>query len=133
MDGQRSYAPRRFLGQANSFTGKPFLPVASRCKLTVHGMATVPQSPADPNPNPQTGPPPRLHVLRDVVMDFSPAYFAMVMATGIVSLSAHMLGMPRLSASLFGLNIAAYAVIWLLSLLRVLWFKRLVLRDLVDH
>lgn len=57
----------------------------------------------------------------------------MVMATGIVSLSAHMLGMPRLATALFGLNIAAYVVIWLLNLLRILWFKRLVLCDLVDH
>jgi hypothetical protein len=35
--------------------------------------------------------------LGDLVMNLSPAYFAMVMATGIVSLSAHMLGMPRLA------------------------------------
>jgi tellurite resistance protein TehA-like permease len=92
-----------------------------------HGI-TVPDK-----PKPSTRPPLRLHVLRDVVMDFSPAYFAMVMATGIVSLSAHMLGMPHLAGALFGLNITAYAVIWLLSLLRVLWFKHLVFRDLIDH
>jgi len=94
-------------------------------------MATAPQSPTCPNPEPE--PPPRLRVLRDVVMDFSPAYFAMVMATGIVSLSTQMLGMPRLSVALFRLNVAAYVVIWLLTLLRVLWFNRLVLHDLVDH
>ncbi len=74
-----------------------------------------------------------MNVFRDVVMDFSPAYFAMVMATGIVSLSAHMLGMPRLSVALFRLNIAAFAAIWLLTLFRILWFRGLVLRDLVDH
>lgn len=66
-------------------------------------------------------------------MDLSPAYFAMVMATGIVSLSAHMLGMSGLAAALFWLNIAAYVVIWLLTVLRVLWFTRRVLDDLVDH
>ena len=44
-----------------------------------------------------------------------------------------MLGMPRLSVALFRLNVAAYAVIWLLTLLRVLWFGRMVLHDLVDH
>jgi tellurite resistance protein TehA-like permease len=71
--------------------------------------------------------------LPDLVMGLSPAYFAMVMATGIVSLSAHMLGMPRLAAALFALNIAAYMVIWLLNLLRLYWFKSLVLRDLIDH
>ena len=97
----------------------------------MHSMATAPQSPTSPNRQPE--PAPRLQVLRDVVMDLSPAYFAMVMATGIVSLSTQMLGMSRLAAALFRLNVAAYVVIWLLTLLRVLWFKRLVLQDLVDH
>jgi len=66
-------------------------------------------------------------------MNLSPAYFAMVMATGIVSLSAHMLGMPRLADGLFGLHLAAYVVIWLLNLLRIRWFPGLVFRDLIDH
>ena len=39
-------------------------------------------SPTSPSPPPE--PRPRIYVFRDVVMDFSPAYFAMVMATGIV-------------------------------------------------
>jgi len=99
--------------------------------VTWQHMDTDPQSPA--RSEPQLGLPPGLHVLRDVVMDFSPAYFAMVMATGIVSLSTQMLGMPRLAVALFRLNVAAYAGICLLTLLRVLWFKNLVLHDLVDH
>ncbi|MCC6394943.1 MAG: hypothetical protein IT167_30400, partial [Bryobacterales bacterium] len=48
----------------------------------------------------------------------SPSYFAMVMATGIVSLSAHMLGPAWLASALFFLNIAAYVIIWVLYLLR---------------
>ena len=74
-----------------------------------------------------------MKVLRSLVIGLSPAYFAMVMAMGIVSLSAHMLGMPRPAAVLFVLNVVAYLVIWLLNLLRIHWFKELVLRDLVDH
>ncbi len=72
-------------------------------------------------------------VLRAVVMELSPAYFAMVMATGIVSVSAQMMGMPRLATALFGLNIAAYVALWILMLLRTAWFTPLVLHDLVDH
>ena len=72
-------------------------------------------------------------MLRGVVMHLSPAYFAMVMATGIVSLAAHMMGMSRVAFALFGLNIAAYISIWLLTLLRLVWFRHLMLRDLVDH
>jgi hypothetical protein len=34
---------------------------------------------------------------RDDLADLSPAYFGMVMATGIFSLVAHLLGMPRIA------------------------------------
>lgn len=72
-------------------------------------------------------------ILYGAAGNLSPAYFAMVMATGIVSLSVHMLGMVRLAIALFWLNIAAYVVIWTLSFLRVYWFGSQVARDLVDH
>ncbi len=68
-----------------------------------------------------------------VVANLSPAYFAMVMATGIVSLSAHLLGMRWLASALFGVNIVVYAAIWVLYLLRLRWFGQAVLRDLTDH
>lgn len=63
----------------------------------------------------------------------SPSYFAMVMATGIVSLSAHMMNIAWLAWALFVLNIAAYVSIWALYLLRIRWFGALVLGDLTDH
>ncbi|MCW5979674.1 MAG: tellurite resistance/C4-dicarboxylate transporter family protein [Bryobacteraceae bacterium] len=66
-------------------------------------------------------------------MGLSAAYFALVMATGIVSLAAHMLGMPRLAVVLFGVNVAAYVVLWVLNGLRVFWFTSLVAADLIDH
>lgn len=95
----------------------------------MHGMGTDRKPINDSRQEPLS----TLSVLRGAVMELSPAYFAMVMATGIVSLSADMMGMSRVATALFGLNIAAYIVIWLLTLLRIVWFRRLVLRDLVDH
>jgi tellurite resistance protein TehA-like permease len=68
-----------------------------------------------------------------MVRGLSPAYFAMVMATGIVSLAGHVLGLPRLAGALFRLNIAAYAVIWALTALRLAWYPRELGRDLIDH
>ncbi|MEO8280943.1 MAG: tellurite resistance/C4-dicarboxylate transporter family protein [Ideonella sp.] len=65
--------------------------------------------------------------------DFSPAYFGMVMATGIVSLAAHMLGWPAIAEALFMLNIAAYSVLWCLTLLRLLRFTRRFFADMADH
>lgn len=63
----------------------------------------------------------------------SPAYFGMVMATGIVSLAAHLLAMPRIAQALFILNIALYAVLWLLTVLRMIHHARSFFGDLADH
>jgi len=43
---------------------------------------------------------------------FDPGAFAFVMATGIVSIAARMLGYTRLGAVLFGINAAAYLLLW---------------------
>jgi len=72
-------------------------------------------------------------MLRHATQHLSPAYFALVMATGIVSVDAHLLGMPRVAAALFWLNIVAYLIIWLLTALRAVWFPAAFWRDLVDH
>ncbi|MBS0456208.1 MAG: tellurite resistance/C4-dicarboxylate transporter family protein [Proteobacteria bacterium] len=63
----------------------------------------------------------------------SPGYFSMVMATGIMSLAAHLLGVPVLPVALFALNWALFAIIGLLALARLLWHPRKVLDDLFDH
>ncbi len=63
----------------------------------------------------------------------SPAYFGMVMATGIVSLAAHLLGFADLAHGLFWLNVVAYAVLWLLTLLRAVRYPRRFFGDMVDH
>ncbi|HYX62653.1 MAG TPA: tellurite resistance/C4-dicarboxylate transporter family protein [Burkholderiales bacterium] len=75
----------------------------------------------------------RLQPLRGAVQALSPAYFALAMATGIVSLAAHMLGMAVLSRALFVANIVAYGCLWLLNLLRIVWFPREIAQDLADH
>ena len=77
--------------------------------------------------------PPRPGSLRTAVAGLSPAYFALVMATGIVSIAAHMLGMPRIAGGLFAFNIFAYVVLWLLSMLRLAWFPGRFFGDMIDH
>jgi tellurite resistance protein TehA-like permease len=62
-----------------------------------------------------------------------PGYFALVMATGIVSIATHLLKMEIVAWSLFQINKVAYGVLWLLTLARLLrYFSRLV-ADLTDH
>ena len=71
--------------------------------------------------------------LKLATKELSPAYFAMVMATGIVSLAAFMLDMTFVAAVLFFINILAYAALVVLTILRLVWFPHPFFSDLVDH
>lgn len=62
-----------------------------------------------------------------------PSYFAMVMATGIVSTACHLMGYPTLSSILFWLNICFYLTLLLLLSLRIGFFTKHFLDDLFDH
>ncbi|MCC7463379.1 MAG: tellurite resistance/C4-dicarboxylate transporter family protein [Gammaproteobacteria bacterium] len=70
---------------------------------------------------------------RAALAGLSPAYFGMVMATGIVSIGSHLLGLAAIARGLFALNIIVYLVLWLLNLARMCWFGRAFFRDMVDH
>lgn len=62
-----------------------------------------------------------------------PAYFALVMATGIVSIAAQLTGYPIIAKVLFVFNVLAYAALWLLFITRAIRFPRDMLKDLADH
>lgn len=62
-----------------------------------------------------------------------PAYFAMVMATGIVSIAAELSGMPAIARGLLVLNAVAYGLLWALFLSRAVWHTRAFRADLSDH
>jgi tellurite resistance protein TehA-like permease len=62
-----------------------------------------------------------------------PAYFALVMATGIIAIAAYRLAMPGLAWALLALALLAYIILWALLLLRLLWFLPRVLADIANH
>ncbi len=65
----------------------------------------------------------RFAFLRDVAK-LNPAYFALVMATGIVSIACHLLGMEGIARGLFWLNIVAFTILWALHIVRAIGFPR---------
>lgn len=65
--------------------------------------------------------------------NFSPAYFALVMATGIVSIAAWDFGLPILATGLFVFNLVVYAVITGLTVARLVRYPRLFFADMTDH
>ena len=68
-----------------------------------------------------------------MVRDLPPAYFALVMATGIVSIAAKNFGLLALSSGLFVVNVAAYSTLVVLTALRALRYPRRMFRDMIDH
>jgi tellurite resistance protein TehA-like permease len=62
-----------------------------------------------------------------------PAYFALVMATGIVSIACHVVGLRLLATGLFVLNIGLYGIVWGLTLLRVVRHRERVVADFLHH
>ena len=71
--------------------------------------------------------------LRARLADLSPAYFGLVMATGIVSLGADMMERPLIARALFLLNILQYGILCVLYVLRALRYPRRFFGDMVSH
>lgn len=74
-----------------------------------------------------------LNSLLDIIKRLPPSYFAMVMATGIVSIACNLLGMPLIGLVLFWLNIFAYLILCVAFSLRFYLFRKEFLSDLFDH
>jgi tellurite resistance protein TehA-like permease len=68
-----------------------------------------------------------------VIRTLHPAYFALVMATGIVSIAAHLMGIAYVPQTLLVINVIAYIALWILTLMRVVHYPRDLFNDLVDH
>jgi tellurite resistance protein TehA-like permease len=62
-----------------------------------------------------------------------PAYFAMVMATGIVSIASHLLEFHTIARVLFWSNILFYSVLWVLTFIRCARYWQNVKADLLHH
>ncbi len=62
-----------------------------------------------------------------------PAYFALVMATGIVSIAAHLVGLRWVGGALFAINPILYVVVWALTIARVVRHRDRVVADVLSH
>ena len=71
----------------------------------------------------------RLNHLLSGIADLSPDYFALVMATGIVSIAAHFYNFDFLATTLFYINVVAYAIICILFIARFIFYKKEFISD----
>lgn len=65
--------------------------------------------------------------------DLFPGYFALVMATGIISIACDLLGMRSIAIALLIVNLVAYSILLLLLLIRLLRFFARVKDDINNH
>lgn len=66
------------------------------------------------------------------VEQLHPAYFAIVMSTGIISIAFNGLGFAEIALALFALNIVLYAALIVLSVMRLVFFPRALVQDLLS-
>ena len=71
--------------------------------------------------------------MSEAIASLHPAYFALVMATGIVSIACDLLDLHAIALPLVWLNIVCYATLWTLTLIRVARFRRQFVADLGNH
>ena len=62
-----------------------------------------------------------------------PGYFALVMATGVVSIASHLLGFTLFAQILVAINWVAYVALWVLTLLRLSLYRNQLMEDLFNH
>ncbi|MBK6730125.1 MAG: tellurite resistance/C4-dicarboxylate transporter family protein [Bacteroidetes bacterium] len=74
-----------------------------------------------------------LEEFKNGVKNLSPAYFAIVMATGIISTGSFLMDMNRIANFLFVLNNIFYIIMWALTILRLVWYSKSLIKDLTDH
>jgi tellurite resistance protein TehA-like permease len=71
--------------------------------------------------------------LAEAARGLSPAYFALVMATGIVAIASDRVEFHTIAAVLLWLNAAQYLLLWILTTWRLLRYRRALVDDLMDH
>jgi tellurite resistance protein TehA-like permease len=72
-------------------------------------------------------------IVEQGIAGLHPGYFALVMATGIVSIASYLLEMEIVAWVLFRINEVAYVLLWILVLVRLLRYFPRVRADLTSH
>jgi len=71
--------------------------------------------------------------IRENIRLLLPAYFALVMATGIVSIALHLTGFKSLAVGLLLLNIVFFVLLFIALLIRIIFYFPFVLNDLKSY
>ncbi|WP_416233265.1 tellurite resistance/C4-dicarboxylate transporter family protein [Castellaniella sp.] len=101
--------------------------------METSGLSQQSRVPTAPGASAVQGAPWQASGRQSRLQDMHPAYFGLVMATGIVSIGAHMMGYPWIASVLLGLNVVQFLVLWVLYVLRAVRYPRNFFGDMVSH
>ncbi|MDR4496803.1 MAG: tellurite resistance/C4-dicarboxylate transporter family protein [Candidatus Scalindua sp.] len=73
-----------------------------------------------------------MRAIKDSIKTLHPAYFAMVMSTGIISIASKFLGFTGIAHALFYINIIAYTILLPFQILRVFMYWDNLYKDLCN-
>jgi tellurite resistance protein TehA-like permease len=73
-----------------------------------------------------------MNIISNTIKGLHPAYFAMVMSTGIISIASNLLGFTGIACVLFYINIIAYAILLPILILRVIIYWDYLYKDLCN-
>jgi len=73
------------------------------------------------------------NIFEEGIRDLFPGYFALVMATGIVSIAANLLQMEAIAWTLFRINEVSYGVLWIFTLIRLVRYFPQMKADFTSH
>ena len=73
-----------------------------------------------------------MNLIRNSIKGLHPAYFAMVMSTGIISIASNLLGFTGIAYALFYINIVAYAILLPFQTIRALMYWDNLYKDLCN-
>ncbi len=71
--------------------------------------------------------------VRDKIITLHPGYFALVMATGIVSIASNLFGFELIAWVLFYINVVAYGILWIMFLVRLTVYFQKIVDDISSH
>lgn len=73
------------------------------------------------------------HLVKKITANLPPAYFALVMALGALSIVLSALGFGILANILLYLNVTIYLILWMLTIMRLVWYFPRFFSDLTSH
>jgi tellurite resistance protein TehA-like permease len=74
-----------------------------------------------------------INFIRRTAENLFSGYFALVMATGALSIASHLLGMEPISKGLLYFNVVAYLLLWFFTIFRLINYFPQMITDLTSH